>query len=315
MGPKSKSLALPEVQGDILKKAREARHMDISGLASLACVGKKHIQQLENGDDSIFFSPDHKIQVAKKVAHILGLDPVDVLVYQEPQAVESVNQHQTMLPLDDAPREAPVPFDPVVEKEPVSQTKVNLENLRAMAHAQDASSPFFERYGKAMISVALVAGVLGGLYLTKDEITQLVKGGPKVEVQDSAANTATNENTEGGQAKEVPASTVIPPLPSEAGCPSADAMIADYTTVDPTKPGNFVYVQAKTKQIICVVDASGKSSMQNLEAGATHTFSGKAPFVVTTSSLDQVNTYFQGKLIKPASPSARSIRLIEAKYN
>ena len=80
---------------------------------------------------------------------------------------------------------------------------------------------------------------------------------------------------------------------------------------EPTKPGNFVYVVTKSKQTVCVIDASGKSTMQTIDAGANHTFTGKAPFTVLTNGLSQVNVYFQGRPVKPASEQVRTLSLQE----
>jgi hypothetical protein len=97
----------------------------------------------------------------------------------------------------------------------------------------------------------------------------------------------------------------------DAACPKADPTPTSVTVSDPTKPGNFVYVVTKSKQTVCVIDASGKSTMQTIDAGANHTFTGKAPFTVLTNGLSQVNVYFQGRPVKPASEQVKTLSLQE----
>ena len=127
------------------------------------------------------------------------------------------------------------------------------------------------------------------------------------------ANPGTSPAGQQGSAPGTPAVTAATsaPLPSELSCPKADANVTEVRVTEPSKPGNFVYVQAKTKQVVCVIDASGKNMMQTLEAGAAHTFPGRAPFTVLTQGLAQVQVYYQGRPVR-AGEQTRTVRLVEA---
>ena len=107
----------------------------------------------------------------------------------------------------------------------------------------------------------------------------------------------------------------VAPLPSDVGCPKPDASVAEQSVAEPTKPGNFVHVVVKSRQIVCVVDASGKSMMQSIEPGPGHTFGGKAPFTVLTNGLSQASVYFQGRPVRPINEQARTMRVKEASAN
>jgi hypothetical protein len=108
---------------------------------------------------------------------------------------------------------------------------------------------------------------------------------------------------------------VTSPLPSDVGCPKPDASVADQSVTEPTKPGNFVHVIVKSRQIVCVVDASGKSMMQSIEPGSGHTFGGKAPFTILTNGLSQASVYFQGRPVRPINEQARTMRVKEVSTN
>jgi hypothetical protein len=98
-------------------------------------------------------------------------------------------------------------------------------------------------------------------------------------------------------------------------CPKPDSGVTEQSVTEPNKPGNFVHVIVKSRQIVCVVDATGKSMMQSIEAGAGHTFGGKAPFTILTNGLAQTSVFFQGKIVRPINEQARTMRVKEASTN
>ena len=59
--------------------------MSVEQLALLACLSKKQIQQIENGQSSSFYSPTIKLVAAKKVAKLIQLDEKDAFDFG-PQA-------------------------------------------------------------------------------------------------------------------------------------------------------------------------------------------------------------------------------------
>ena len=59
--------------------------MSVEELAHLACLSKKQIQQIENGQSSTFYSPAVKFTAAKKVAKLIQLDEKDAFDFG-PQA-------------------------------------------------------------------------------------------------------------------------------------------------------------------------------------------------------------------------------------
>jgi DNA-binding XRE family transcriptional regulator len=67
----------PEIRCAAFSAAREKRAMSVEQLALLACLSKKQIQQIENGQSSSFYSPSIKLVAAKKVAKLIQLDEKD----------------------------------------------------------------------------------------------------------------------------------------------------------------------------------------------------------------------------------------------
>jgi cytoskeleton protein RodZ len=82
MAPKKSS---PEIRCAAFSAAREKCAMSVEQLALLACLSKKQIQQIENGQSSSFYSPTIKLVAAKKVAKLIQLDEKDAFDFG-PQA-------------------------------------------------------------------------------------------------------------------------------------------------------------------------------------------------------------------------------------
>ena len=358
LGSKNKIEILPEIQGKVLKAAREKLRLEIPDLATKACLSKKHITELEQGGISSFYSESHKITVAKKVAKILQLDESQVLVHPDGDVAQ-----QESLPFDAAIEDAQQPVKaqeakatredkasvpeakPVVEDSnqpkaklaPSQATKVTLENLQSGGEI-DNSRPQQKGSRRGLVSVLLLILVAGGLYSSKDDIIALfkppaavpqavvVEGAAPQDPKEEGANPANpatptspaSPGTPSAPSSAAPAAAsvaAVAPLPSDVSCPKPDASVTEQSVTEPNKPGNFVHVIVRSRQIVCVMDATGKSMMQSIDAGAGHTFGGKAPFTILTNGLSQTSVYFQGKLVRPMSEQARTMRVKEASTN
>ena len=71
----------------------------------------------------------------------------------------------------------------------------------------------------------------------------------------------------------------------------------------------MVYLQSKTAQTVCVVDATGKTQNKMLEPGVGASVYGKPPFKVLTGGLNQVDLYFQGAKVRTGNTSSKTIIL------
>jgi cytoskeleton protein RodZ len=217
--------------------------------------------------------------------------------------------------------------------------KVTLENLQSGGEI-DNSRPQLKGSRKGLMSVLLLILVAVGLYSSKNDIIALfskpvaqpqavvVEGAAPQEPKDEGANSTnpaspanpSNPSTPSGatpnSAAPVAANVAaVPPLPSDVSCPKPDTSVTEQSVIEPTKPGNFVHVNVQSRQIVCVVDATGKSMMQSIDAGAGYTFGGKAPFTILTNGLSQTSVYYQGKRVRPPNEQAKTMRIKESSVN
>ena len=359
LGPKNKLEILPEIQGGVLKAAREKLRLDVQDLATKACLSKKHITELEQGGISSFYSESHKITVAKKVAKILQLDESLVLVHpdgdvaqqeslsfdvpvdeveqlfktQETKAIRDIKEitAEARLVVEDSNQ---AKIKSANKSEPSQPAKVTLENLQSGGQ-MDSSKPKTKRSRTGFASVLLLILVAGGLYSSKDDIIALfnppaaepqavvVDGAAPQDPKEDGANPANPANPAAPVSPSAPSSAApaaasvaaVAPLPSDVSCPKPDAMVTEQSVTEPSKPGNFVYVHVKVRQIVCVVDGIGKSMMRSIESDTGHTFGGKSPFTILTNGLSQTSVYFQGKLVRPINEQARTMRVKEVSTN
>jgi cytoskeleton protein RodZ len=106
----------PEIRTEAFIAAREKCAFSVEELAHLACLSKKQIQQIENGQSSSFYSPTVKFTAAKKVAKLIQLDEKDAFDFGPQaelpfaQAADSIQSELTSTgqePLLDTKKEAP----------------------------------------------------------------------------------------------------------------------------------------------------------------------------------------------------------------
>ena len=87
----------PEIRCAAFSAAREKRALSVEQLALLACLSKKQIQQIENGQSNSFYSPAIKLVAAKKVAKLIQLDEKDAFDFG-PQAELPLTQADELTP-------------------------------------------------------------------------------------------------------------------------------------------------------------------------------------------------------------------------
>jgi hypothetical protein len=73
---------------------------------------------------------------------------------------------------------------------------------------------------------------------------------------------------------------------------------AHHTPSNPLKPGNYVYIEARSDSQLCVLDSQNKLSILTLKAGMNHTVNGLAPFVLHTSDWQGLQVFFQGRPVR-----------------
>lgn len=205
LGSKNKAQTLPEIQGKLLKAVREKKQIKPEDLAHKACLSKKHIIELEEGGISSFYSEAHKITVARKIAKLLDLDESRVLIHPDGDSIA-----QTSLALD--VEEASLGNDSLSTQNnlPIEE-KVNLENIKS--GITSVAPQINVQSGKRAGKFVLVALVLVGLYVTKDNIIELIRPTPeppKVEavqeqvVEEVKPETSATQSTQPVQPAQAP---------------------------------------------------------------------------------------------------------------
>ncbi|NDB08785.1 MAG: hypothetical protein EBX98_00690, partial [Burkholderiaceae bacterium] len=113
-----------------------------------------------------------------------------------------------------------------------------------------------------------------------------------------------------------PVATTTPAVTTATNenCPAPDANQTTYRSPSPTKAGNMVYISSRIKQVVCVKDGTGKLEKRALDVNGSHSFFGKAPFVLMTTNLSQADIFFQGYRVRIDDPNASSVILEEVPY-
>jgi cytoskeleton protein RodZ len=297
-------------------------------------VAKKVAKILQLDESLVLVHPDGDLAQQESLSFDAPADEVEQLFKtQETKATRDIKEITAEARLVvEASNQAKVKS--ANKSEPSQPAKVTLENLQSGGQ-MDSSKPKTKRSRSGLASVLLLILVAGGLYSSKDDIIALfnppaaepqpvvVDGAAPQDAKEDGANSATPANPASPANPSAPSSVApaatsvaaVAPLPSDVSCPKPDASVTEQSVIEPSKPGNFVHVNVESRQIVCVVDATGKSMMQSIEAGAGYTFGGKAPFTILTNGLSQTSVYFQGKRVRPINEQARTMRIKETSTN
>lgn len=168
LGSKVPVESLPEIRGDVFKVTRERLSIRPEDLGARVCLSKKYILQLEAGGGSCFFSEEHKISVAKKVAKLLHLEEEQFLIYRD-----GTRDMQASLPFEGHSELSNVSED--VAKQEENTKKSSLRGASAN-HLGGLSNSFHvsHLFRQSMLRWLLIGAVFVGLYMTKGEIMNLL---------------------------------------------------------------------------------------------------------------------------------------------
>ena len=307
---------IPDVRGDVLKKAREAKGISVSELATKVCFSIKQIEQLENGEKSHFYSLAIKANAAKRVADELGLAHEEVFDFG-PDLVQDTKVSESR-PIENT-------SDGEI-KNSAQEPSIDLKSQpqpEQLERFHDTSKPIVKKNSSFYIfgGAAVVAAI--GIVIFNVNQSQPIKPAELARLpSESIGNTGdlkkeelppVNQSTPTAAA---PTTSAMAGVPSQTvdGCPAEEANSLSYRSPVATKAGNMVFVQSRSAQTVCVKDASGKLEKKSLEAGGSYSFYGKAPFVVMTSGLGQTDLFFQGYKVKIDNPNSKTIILEEVAF-
>ncbi|MGV0982753.1 MAG: helix-turn-helix transcriptional regulator [Polynucleobacter sp.] len=321
---------LPEISKEAFIKAREKLGLSTKDLGGMACLSTRQIEQIESGEMSSFYGAQIKFTAAKKVAKLLNLSDEDAFEY-DIQSQDKLTPSSELAIADARLEQLPK----VVEEKPVSPAKVEIkdglaqvkesakENTEPVKKVQVAEKPSVstaveskpKSQGKLFLWLSVIAAAAFAainlrplLFADKPEEIVIVKetvvesAAPAVPADPAPANPVTPAAV--APVVAVPATTAE----VSAACPAEEGIIS-YKPEAPRKAGDMVYVQVKSKQVVCVSDASGKIQNKMLEPGVGASFYGKSPFKVLTGGLAQVDIYFQGAKVRLANSNYKTLVL------
>jgi cytoskeleton protein RodZ len=338
----------PEIRTEAFIAAREKCALSVDELAHLACLSKKQIQQIENGQSSTFYSPTVKFTAAKKVAKLIQLDEKDAFDFG-PQAelpftraddviqseLTSAEQESSLDLKKTAPQKETPQADegkPKEAKKAVSQPEAKpilVEALKpasvvpAHSGAREQTLAGKKWFWLLPVGALVIALVQFQPFLSDQLDAMMGKAKPVVVAAPAAAPVDAAPASPPAEPVSAPAAATpqvaaaITPSPAvvvaaNPACPLPDASIENYKSPSPSKPGNMVYVKMPTAQIVCVEDGDGKVQTKTMEPGLGHSFYGKPPFKLLTSGLSSAEVFFQGFRVRPSNADSKSILLVQA---
>ena len=298
------------VRGELLREWRMSQHWEVAALARKSNLSMAQIMELESGGCALFYTPAIKESAARKVARVLGGDPAVVV-----------------RPLDDSLALG----EPVLLKQETP--------LSGQISTPARSSSFFYRQPGLvaapiliMIAVVSASGWLhqkwqdGGSRqfwreASSSSLPQVVEPitlAPGFEASALLSVTvpvAQTQKTDAGVTLN--AQAAVATLPSEPVEPLQSAQLADEraglcrqadpsTVLVPSRPsksGDMVHIVAQKDGAVCVVDASGASTVLALKTHEARSVYGSPPWRVHFEWPEQVQLYFQGQRLRlPQNP-------------
>ena len=301
----------------------------------MACLSVRQIEQIENGESSSFYGAQVKFTAAKKVAGLLKLTPEEAFdfagVAQATKAVEVEEklQEETKTSAVEKKAKTPKETETKKEKEVESTTKEKVAEPKPQTASTSKSSQTVNEYAakskaaadsKKKIFMLVVIGAavifsvvnLRPLFFpepVKEEVVIIQEVAPEPAPASEPTPPADTKSSVIPAPAPLPEPSPAPAVAVSAECPAADATALNYKPDAPKKAGDMVYLQSKTAQTVCVVDATGKTQNKTLEPGVGVSVYGKPPLKVLTGGLNQVDLYYQGAKVRIGNTSNKTINL------
>lgn len=329
----SSSNKLPEIKKEAFTKARESLGLSTKELSGMACLSVRQIEQIENGEISVFYSPQVKVTAAKKVAGLLKIKEEDAFDFgavmpnkteakkEESKDSEKAANNTSSTATEAASNDAKL-AKPVKTSAPeiADEVKKIASSQQAINKSATSKNPKRKLYILGVIAAALVFSIINLRPLffpevVKEEVVvveQTQAAAPaNVPTDPKAASPASSSESVVAAVAPAPATapTQAPAAVISTECPPVDTAAVSYKPDAPKKAGDMVYLQSKTAQTVCVVDASGKIQNKTLEPGVGSSVYGKPPLKVLTSGVAQVDIYYQGVKVRLSNVTAKNILL------
>lgn len=285
-----------------LKGARLQAGVSDVAFARDNAIALRHLQQLEEGGSSAFYSESIKYDMGAKLLKRLGVEPHVAKAVDTVPDLSKAGPDQTAATVDTA--------SSVVPPEPLA----TLPGPAAVAQKTSHS-----RLSTIVLSLVGVGLIVAGISLipsihppgaTQGVVQVSATAPPLTEAMPAPRGTesgAAVQEDRVGQAASAdksaatPARTatssaaLVPPSPLDSCLTNGAA----HTIVpsQPSKAADYVYVTAVNDVSVCVRDAAGQVTRKSLQAGQSVNIPGQQPFEVTGENLNQLRVFFQGQRI------------------
>jgi transcriptional regulator with XRE-family HTH domain len=148
---------IPEILGAEFTRARVRAGLSTIDLAKMASLTTSHVEQIENGESSSFYSPAIKFVAAKKLASFLGLPETECFVYPEGVVTKSTKIQAAVGEAD------------LTNKVHVSIAKENFDKLLlATQELDNKKSKFYKKPSFYFLAILLLAGVFASAFARAD---------------------------------------------------------------------------------------------------------------------------------------------------
>jgi cytoskeleton protein RodZ len=303
----NKPAKLPEIRKEAFTKARESLGLSIKELSAKSCFSVHQIEQLENGETSSFYGPQVKVTAAKKVASLLNLSEEEAFDFSGVQPPTKPAPEPIQSQAVSSSKSSPSSTPEIPQEKPVTKKTVAAPKLRSK---DSDNKPKRKLFLILVVIAVLVFSVINLRPLffpepPKEEVVIV----EEVVQEPAPANPPIEEAKTASTQASAPVEAVAPAAVISAECPAADTAIT-YKPDAPKKAGDVVYLQSKTAQTVCVIDASGKTQNKTLEPGVGVSVYGKPPFKVLTGGLNQVDLYFQGAKVRTSGAGSTGKTII-----
>ena len=290
-----------------LKGARLQAGVSDVAFARDNAIALRHLQQLEEGGSSAFYSESIKYDMGAKLLKRLGVEPHVAKAVEAVPDLPKAGPDQTAATVDTA--------SSVVPPEP-------LATLPGPAAVTQKTSP--SRTPTIVLSLAGLGLIVAGISLipsihppgATQGVVQVSVTAPLTEAMPADRNLPAPRGAESGALAQEDrvgqAASADKPLATPVGTATTSAAQAQPSSLDschtngdpqtivpsqPSKAADYVYVTAVSDVSVCVRDAAGQVTRKSLQAGQSVNIPGQQPFEVTGENLNQLRVFFQGQRI------------------
>ena len=285
-----------------LKGARLQAGVSDVAFARDNAIALRHLQQLEEGGSSAFYSESIKYDMGAKLLKRLGVEPHVAKAVDTVPDLSKAGPDQTAATVDTA--------SSVVPPEPLATLPGPAAVAQKTSHSRLPTILLsLVGLGLIMAGISLIPsihppGATQGVVQVSATAPPLTEAMPAPRGTESGA--AVQEDRVGQAASAdksaaTPAGTatssaaLVPPSPLDSCLTNGAA----HTIVpsQPSKAADYVYVTAVNDVSVCVRDAAGQVTRKSLQAGQSVNIPGQQPFEVTGENLNQLRVFFQGQRI------------------